>query len=853
MPLSGSIVALIVIACIVGAAAIACLVIGIYMYRKNANNGGIIVPPVTRKHHGGGGGGGGGGNTNPPAVNPLAAAMQQAAWGSQILDAVPFLGDEALQNPQYDSTTPYMSLADADATIGTAIIPCSTGDRQQYLTYFQAVYPTAQSFETLTTEQLQALYRSLWWIYEVNDEAQPDDGWMGPYWKDRTITASNLYHSKTNGCTTQTNRANQAMLFTGTGMQKSNVWGQRIFTESMQGSLRRGMRNSPQVLAESPPWGTSAVAMYGTGGFPSFSYVELVQFPQEHPNASSTTYTQYGYGHPTGCNAQALMSVQYPNTTIWAPKGYTGNSKDITKPLFQPGPPSIMPQKYKGGSPQWFYFCQGFGEFWSMGTTMYCYNYVDIFLNAPMGKNSGTQMLGWTSSTQNAFNFKDPSSGVLGRNSYGQPKEHDYADPVYSMKLLLEYLSRIAVPGSCDNTSVQPSTWTSPVIDTRTNLPGIGYCTSPCTTSAPGTPPPCNPNLNASINTSTSLDKQVACLMGVDSYWDDYAPDLWILSVVPSNQNPVYPPRSLGWTKAVDNRYLVTGWVNGNFYGYPTENCACTSSDSCAQTGTLWPAGSLPKCSPNCNAFRGGIPGYDPTTGEIIYGKHFTEDDPLNYYDFNGNLVYSTWYGKPLAMDEETALALTAEMYSCGDTGWECSAMNWPFGCYFGYGQDLGSPGKAVVAQSSFANPGSYMLLFRFPGEVRANARPGYNVYSCQFTMTPTSYSSETMPAYDFEILTCPIAWGNQGDSLCAAAVSIDITADDDTLRRMACSSKGAVGGYVLPTSPAGQGAVPFVGSNMGVSNFTTIGPTQTFSIGQPNQINSAITNSLQSSCPGST
>jgi hypothetical protein len=766
---------------------------------------------------------------------PKMPVEQQRLWlslGSQILDALPKLFDGS-PNPDFDKTSPYQQLM--TASISTTPLPCAQGDiqRAQFLAYFQAVYPKATRFANMTTAQLQAAYRTLKWIYIVAPEDQPDGGFSGPYWSQRVVPGND--HNQKTGCTTTTARANMGLLFdeiraggSKGAKSRSNYWGQAIFLESHQASMRRGMRNSRQVLEQNPVWATNGQGWrYGNGGFPEFSYVETSQFPEEHALSGANAGQQAGgYGYPTACDAAAVVSNKAPGASWFkCPPGYKGNCTDLTKPLYQPpyneqdwGP------NYKGPSkPIWLYYDRGFGLFRNMGRILYMYSYVDFFLNAPKG-------LGW-----GPYDF----AGA----------EHDPNDPVYSVKLILEYLSRVAVTGGCTDTS-NPSGPVKHVapLDSRTGRPGLGYCESPCS-CFPGanncpTAQPCTTDSvsNASccsaeaiargksIGTSLSLDKQVAALMGVASYWAPYtatptAPSTWPAASIKTSATPapVYAKRQLGETKRVDNRYLVTGWVNGHFYGFPKQDCLCTSASDCARKSTTTPtrSGEMPTKCTACNAYRGtGLPGLDPITGEIIYGKQFTEQDPLQYFDANGNVIYETWGGKPLAMDEPTALALIAEMYSCGDTGAENSGYNFPFGCYFSFGQDLGGPGKNACVQS-------------------ANANPGFAITTWHFTATPLSYDAETAPAYDYEIL---LAQFNQGDYMpegtceCGMAVTLDITADDEDFRTWACSNGGSTGGYVMVNSKAGQTAVPFKGTDMGVSNYTTLQPPA-FDYSKPNVI----------------
>jgi hypothetical protein len=767
---------------------------------------------------------------------PQLSKEQARMWlslGSQIVDALPTRFDGSVNKSYSGSDTrpsPYYQLMKND--ISKTPLTCSSNDltRAQFLAYFKAVYPHATRFENLTTAQLQGAYRTLKWFYVVSPEDQPDGGFNGAYWKDRIVAGND--HDANTGCTTTTARANMGLLFDeirvgGSKGAKSskNFWGQFVFLESHQASMRRGCRNTRQVLEQQPSWLTNGQAWrYGNGGFPEFSYVETSQFPEEHALSSSKGQQNKGYGFPTACDAAGVVSNKAAGAQWFhCMPGYKGNCTDLTKPLYQPPFDSAdWGPKYQGPKkPIWLYFDKGFGLFRNMGRIIYSYSYMDFFLNAPKG-------LGWS-----YFTFAG--------------REHDINDPVYSMKLILEYLSRTAaVPASCTDTTTDPKNpkkYTGPV-DPRTGGPGLGYCVSPCC-GMPGaescTSKACmsvcctqeDIEKGKSIGTKRSVDKQVAALMGVASFWAPYtatttAPSSWPAACVKTNATPapVYATRKLGETHGVDNRYLVTGWVNGHFYGFPKGDCLCSADEyrkgecfSSSSSKYVTSAGKLPQNCSSCNAYRGdGIAGVDPETGDIIYGKVFSEKNPLRYYDFNGKLLYETWGGKPLAMDEETALALVAEFYSCGDTGAESANYNWPFGCYFAYGQDLGGPGKYACTQA-------------------ANANPGYAVTTWHFTATPLSYDSETMPAYDYEIMLNQVNQGDfmpEGTAECAMAVSLDVTASDDDLRTWACSNMGSTGGYVMVDSPAGRTAVPFKGTDMGVSNYTTLDPP-TFYYDKPN------------------
>ena len=760
-----------------------------------------------------------------PIVTVMSSQLQQtlmtASWGSQILDASLYVGGDAstqsFASPESTLATqsPYAQLVQGPYLV--SVQKCSDIGRARLLAYFEGLYPLAaasQSFRRLTTSQLLGVYRSLWWYYVVDAADTPDDDWNGPYWKDRIVPGrepavnsaypprqSPVSHSSATGCTTSTARANQAWLFD-SGTSMAWQWGNRIFVEPMQSTMRRGTRN----------WLKTTSPKYGVGGYPSNVYVEAVWFPDEHSG-----------GYPTGCSAAAVVASK----KVWGPKGYGGNTSDPTKPLYQPVPASKMPGQYMAQGPVWFYQLPGYGMFWNLGSTAYTYSYVDTFVNAPSG-------LGWTSSTQFPSVPSDRGGGVLGRDPSGRPKEIVQGDYVYNTKLILEFLSRTAVSGACSGGGK-----TVPAqLDPRTQLPGVGFCACPSGASTANCCAGTNcTTAGTSLGTQRSCDKQVAALMGVTSYWDAYGTTSpWSKTCVPSSQSPAYPVRRLGTTRAVDNRYLVTGWVQGNFYGYPVGDCTSCRKDALQSASCLTskaaptPPGKQPEWCNDCNAYRGGVPGYDPVTRQLCYGRHFSEDDPLTYYDAGGNAIYTTWYGKPLAMAEQTALVLFSEMYSCGDTGWENANVNWPFGSYFGYGQDLGGVGKALWTQAAYANP-------------------GYAINSVQFTMTPTSYSSETSPAYDNELMYFPIAIGAEASGTCASCVTLDVAHDTAELAQFAAPSKGSRGGFFSADSSTVQNtATPFAGTQMKVSNWTSLGTSTTtgsFTVGQPNTLQPSTTNIL--------
>lgn len=727
-----------------------------------------------------------------------------------------------------------------------AKLDCKDLERSKLLSYLMGVYyPTdLDRLQRLSTDDLRTFYRCLVFYFITTQETQPDGGWYGSYWGKR-ILDSGPQHNKSTGQTNMTAIRNESFFFDSLmnskipdvcpGYNKVNdkcpshtkFWGNRIFAEMCQSTLRRGMRNSPQVLRENPPWALDGKpnSRYGVGGFPSDSFVECLQFPQEHGL----------HGWPTGCDSATAKCTLKEN---FAPTRYQpeGTSRK------QGGDP------FCGQKPQWFYFSQGLGQFWNLGVTSYCYNYVDIFLNAPLGLgrntlNGAPKAIGWSSGFS-PCNDKlpfPPGGGVLGYDIQdpSKPTEHDYNDPVYSMKLLLEFSSRNDIPGGCNFNK----NCSAGLKDPRTGMMGIGFCAAgaagcPCTgkTGAdfvtclnqkgpgmgeePTETTGCGPDQPTTVR-GDSFNEQVAALMGLKAgtYWKPYsiqeirsskyinsskgvqgvmnafggydANPEWAKVRVKNCPKESYPVRDASdFTTVKDNRYIVTGWVNGHFYGYPKEKFL-----------------GDPKYK-KYNPFEGGMPGTDPKTGKVIYGKHCTEADPLIYYDMYGKELYRTWYGKQLRMDEDTALRMMAEFYSCGDLGFDNMDVNWPFGCYFGYGQALGSPGKAATNAFSCIP---------------------YGCTTMQFTSTATAYGSVVQPAYDFEILYIPPVNSTSYEvaCTCATAVSLDLTADFDSetpgedLKRYLCLNKGSTGGYVPRDSPAGRTAVGFQGQYQKVTNWT--------------------------------
>jgi hypothetical protein len=740
-----------------------------------------------------------------------------------------------------------------------SVLPCKDAERSKLLSYLLGVYYSMDetNLQKLTTDELKAFYRSLVFYYITTLETQPDAGWYGPYWKNRILDVGPL-HDKIAGKTAYSVYKNESFLFdnkmtnsiptTCNGYQKTNdkcpnhssFFGDRFFSEMCQGTLRRGMRNSPQVLAENPPWAKDGIAnpRYGVGGFPSDCYVECLVFPID----------DYGPGGwAAGCDStKAVCDLNPPKPPPSPVESYAQlTAGKYPEPRYQPSANS----RKAGGNPicglkaQWFYFAQGLGQFWNIGTTAYCFSYIDMFLNCPMGKITKNQV-GWSSNRfgpcTDTTKFP-PGSGTLGYDISNPtiPTEHDYNDQVYSMLLILEYLSRTDIPGTCKDTSCHNG-----LRDPRTGMIGLGYCaTIPAADGKPATCPcvgnsdqatclnaktgGCPPNQPVTARMDATCE-QVAALMGLKkgTYWKPYtipnykapggrlnsAPGVdggalnshggydptaaWAKVRVKNVSKSNFPKRSRSdYGYSVDNREYSVGWINGHFYGFPVGKTIGASTP---------------------NPYPEGIPGTDKD-GKIIYGKPNTSSDPLIYYDYEGKELYRTWHKKSLRMDEHTALLLVAEFYSCGDTGFENFKTNWPFGTYFGYGQALGGPGKAASGTLS--------------------CEP-YSCTSVQFTSTATAYGSAVQPPYDFEIMYMPPvdSKSNASQCTCSTAVTLDLTADFGTenagqdLKKYLCMNKGSTGGFVPVISPAGQSAVAFQGQNMKVTNWTTLdGTTGTF------------------------
>lgn len=795
-------------------------IVGVIVAVSNNQNPNSPIPPKPPK---------------PPKTNEYALV---ASNGSMIMENYPLLSNKE-KNSAFKASNYQKFFSSIFTNRNT--LPCKDKDRDLLLSYLAAVYynMNTDNLQKLTTDELTVFYRSLVFYFITTMDKQPDGGWYGDYWKNR-IQDQGPYHNKNTGQTNMTATKNESFLFDQimiktnptecTAYQKENgkcpghakFWGNRIFPEMSQASMRRGMRNSPQVLAENPSWGQNNTR-FGTGGYPSNVYLEMLQFPEEHGAG----------GWPTGCNASnstcTIESFSY--------QGDQPRYQPVNKNRTAGGDP------YNGMKPQWFYPSQGLGQFWNIGETSYCFNYVDFLLNAPMNPKHA---IGWSNgfgSCSETIKFP-PGAGALGYDLEDptKPTEHDYNDPVYSMLLVLEYESRVDVPGSCKD-----STCHQALRDVRTGMSGLGYCaatsdggkTCACQTSNPEClyqpgPPMNGPDPSKTYgcapsqpvnNGSRSLNEQVCALMGqkAGTYWEPYLvvenyyhehsninskkgisgklnqyggfdpSTTW--AKVRRKNNKQFPKRSKPDYYLKDKRYMAVGWINGNFYGYPK--------------GSTIPGDPKGKIKYN-NPFAGGVPGLDVDGKTVIYGKILTEKDPLIYLDRNGKELYRTWYNKPLKMSEETALELCAEFYSCGDNGLDQMEMNWPFGTYFGYGQSLGGVGKSA-AQAMSGYP--------------------YNCTTIQFTNTATAYGSVVQPAYDTEILyMAPVkSSGSSAKCTCATSVTLDLLADFTTedagndLKIYLNRNKGIMGGFVYVNSLAGKTARTFNGSLQKVSNWTTV------------------------------
>ena len=838
----------------------------------------------------------------PPSPRPPASASDAliASDGTMNLQSFPFLPNSKT-NPGFTDKN-YEAFMKASFA-NRSKLPCVAGPRDLLLSYLSAVYYNMNTdyLQMLTTDELLVFYRSLVFYFITTQEKQPDDGWYGDYWKGRILDAG-PDHNKSTGQTNMTILRGESFLFDQVmiksspqdcvGYQKKNgkcpahakFWGNRIFPEMSQASMRRGMRNSPQVLAENPSWAVSGKLnpRFGVGGFPSNVYLEMLQFPEEHGAG----------GWPTGCMASQSVCEIESNPVDKALSQMSGKLMENfdykgADPRYQPNGKDRTAggDPYGGMKPQWFYPAQGLGQFWNLGQTAYCFNYVDLLLNAPMkGDGKKPMPVGWSNgfgSCTEVISFP-PGAGALGYDieSPSQPTEHDYNDPVYSMLLILEFESRNDVPGVCkdagnqliaylDNSYAADSTCHQALRDVRTGMSGLGYCAPTsdkgtacaCPTSNPSclyqpAPPMsganskktygCAPGLPVN-NAFRALNEQVCALMGQKkgTYWEPYAIQTnssvenyrsaslnskkgvsgtlnqyggfdpapqW--SKVRRKTDRVFPKRPKPSSTIRDNRYMIVGWVNGNFYGYPK--------------GESIPGDPTGK-KKFANPFLGGVPGLDEDGKTIIYGKATSEKNPLIYLDRNGKELYRTWYNKPLAMDESTALELCAEFYSCGDNGFEQAAMNWPFGTYFGYGQSLGGVGKSAT-----------QALSAYP----------YDCTTVQFTNTATAYGSIVQPAYDTEILYMPPvkSTGSSAKCTCATSVTVDILADfstpkaGDDLKTYINRNRGEAGGFVYVNSPAGKSARAFSGNTQRVTNWTTVadpytqGSTNSFDPSKPNK-----------------
>lgn len=302
-------------------------------------------------------------------------------------------------------------------------------------------------------------------------------------------------------------------------------------------------------------------------------------------------------------------------------------------------------------------------------------------------------------------------------------------DPVGSMQAILYYLVRQNTP-TAQKTKLQDP---------------LGYPT----TAKSGLLREGN---QSSFNTTHALHKQVASLMGKK---DIYEPDF--------EDEAVY-----------EKRDFITGWCNGQWYGYPKNH---------------------PLCPEGCAPF-----GYSITNGAT-----FTYTGPDN------EPIFTTWKGKKLAMSYQDALALVAEMYSTGDTGWDDPSSNsWPFGSYFSYGQDLGVSKYAI-------------------GQTLTGKQ--FNKQTLQFTSTPTSLSKSqpVIPAYDFEVMIFSPQSNTQA-GLCEMMKSINILSSPKVLETYTNSNVGLEGGYVDPADLSDGDIGPFRSNDAQLSNWSGSPPPTQFS-----------------------
>lgn len=249
-------------------------------------------------------------------------------------------------------------------SISDTSIPADSS-KALFESYFMALFPQSSSehWGRLNTEQLQTVYRSLMFYYYCTPETQPDGGWYGNYWKDRINDNPQIDSFKSNW----TNIRNEVFLFddvmdldapappdsTGISTTNAQFWGNRMFLDYTLSSLRRGMRNSPQVLN-----GNAMHPKYGLGGYPDSVYLEMLSFPKEHFNSR----------YPQGCIADTCTCP--PGDSI---------AKDFKITVCDSFPELCR------GLETWFYPSQGNGMFWNIGNTANCYNYIDAFLNCPPG------------------------------------------------------------------------------------------------------------------------------------------------------------------------------------------------------------------------------------------------------------------------------------------------------------------------------------------------------------------------------------------------------------------------------------------------------------------------------------
>jgi len=816
-----------------------------------------------------------------------------ASNGTMNVQSFPFLANDSINKLFTDKD--YENLITATFT-GRTILPCTDKNRDLLITYLNAVYYNMNTdyLQRLTTKELLVFYRSLVFYFITTQEKQPDDGWYGDYWQTKIIDEG-PYHNKNTGETNMTAFRGESFLFDqvmlkttvkncvgyekqrGKCPEHAKFWGNRIFPEMSQASMRRGMRNSPQVLAEKPSWAPDGKInpRFGDGGFPSNVYLEMLQFPEEHGAG----------GWPTGCSADGVECAveNNPPQILYEPVlenfDYQGGS-----PRFQPDGKNRTAggDPYAGMKPQWFYPAQGLGQFWNLGQTSYCFNYVDLLLNAPMKGMPPTSdksyPIGWGNgfaSCTEVIKFP-PGAGALGYDIENptEPTEHDYNDPVYSMLLILEFESRNDVPGACKDAGNQrmlfatknqfiTTTCHQPLKDVRTGMSGLGYCAPTsdkgtacaCPTSDPNclyqpSPPMggasskktygCAPDQPAN-SSSRALNEQVCALMGQKpgTYWTPYfdSSTNYVPFVKPTPGKMV--ENFYHRNSAVNSKKGIAGQLNSNGGFDPNPAWAKVRKKS----SRVFPTRPKPLSSIRDKRYmavgwiNGNFYGYPKgkyipgdADGKIKYNNPFQGGVPG--LDVDGKTII---YGKitseesPLTYYDRNGKVLYKTWYNKQLDVDEATALELCAEFY--------SCGDNGFEQAEMNWPfGTYFGYGQSLGGIGKSATQAMSAYpysctSVQFTNTATAYGSIVQPAYDTEILYMPPvkSSGSSAKCTCATSVTVDLLADFNTpnagrdLKTYVNRNKGKEGGFVYVDSPAGKSARAFFGKLQKVTNWTTL------------------------------